>query len=84
MLFKNVLNSKHFSTLAKFCCGVAPIRLETGRYEQFDINDIICTICNQEVETEEHVLIRCPAYMIFRNELYTTSSDINDFFYSYE
>ncbi len=27
---KNVLNRKHRSALAKFHCGVAPIRLETG------------------------------------------------------
>ncbi len=50
------------------------------RYTHLDINERICPICNQEVETEEHVLTRCPAYMIFRNELYTASSDINDVF----
>ncbi len=37
---KNVLNRRHHSALAKFCCGDAPIRLETGRYEHLDINDM--------------------------------------------
>ncbi len=50
------------------------------QYEHLDINDRICPICNQEVETEEHVLTRCSAYMIFRIELYTALSDINDVF----
>ncbi len=47
---KNVLNRKHQSALAKFCCGVAFIRLETGRYEHLDIYDRICPICNQELK----------------------------------
>ncbi len=41
---------------------------------------VLLQIYNQEVDTEEHVLTRCPASMIFRNELYTGSSDINDVF----
>ena len=43
------------SALAKFRCGVAPIRLETGRYERLDVNDRICPICNIGIEDEMHV-----------------------------
>ena len=77
---KDILNHKHRSALAKFRCGVAPIWLETGRYECLDINQRICPICNYEVETEEHVLTRCPAYIDYRNDLYTASNNVNDDF----
>ena len=34
----------HRSALSKFRCRVAPLRLETGRYEGLDINQRICPI----------------------------------------
>ncbi|WAR30335.1 hypothetical protein MAR_032877 [Mya arenaria] len=44
------------SALAKFRSGVAPIRLETGRYERLDndVNDRICPFCNVDIEDEMH------------------------------
>ena len=30
----------------------------------------VCPICNQEVESEEHVITRCPAYIVPRDILY--------------
>ncbi len=56
----NVLNHVHRSALVKFRCGIAPKRLETGRYENLDINDRICPICNQEFKTKEYVLTHVP------------------------
>ena len=41
---------------------MAPIRLETGRYEGLPVNERICPICMLEVEDEEHVLMRCNFY----------------------
>lgn len=59
------------SALAKFRCGVAPIRLETGRYEGLPEAERLCPVCDTaEVETEEHVLIRCPLYQDYRDELF--------------
>ena len=75
---KLVLNYRHRSSLAKFRCGVAPIRLETGRYEQLNVPQRICPICTtSEVETEEHVIIRCPAYTVIRNDLFESAIAIN-------
>jgi hypothetical protein len=68
---------KHRSALAKFRCGVAPLRLETGRYENLDVNNRICPICKQNVETEIHVLTQCPAYQLLRNVLFDKAKDIN-------
>ena len=35
---ENIMTRSHRSALAKFRCGVAPIRLETGRYEKLPVN----------------------------------------------
>ena len=52
----------HRSAYAKFRCGVAPIRLETGRYEGLDESDRTCFQCPDMVENEQHVLLECPLY----------------------
>ncbi len=36
------------------------MRLETGRYEGLEVEDHICPIYKNEIETEEHVITRCP------------------------
>ena len=35
---------QHRSALAKFRCGVAPIRIETGRYERLALNERLCLL----------------------------------------
>ena len=52
----------HRGAYAKFRCGVAPIRLETGRYERLDESDRTCFHCPDMVENEQHVLLECPLY----------------------
>lgn len=59
---KLYLPRKHMSALAKFRCGVAPIKLETGRYENIAVDSRICPICKITVECEKHVLLPCNAY----------------------
>ncbi len=63
---KCIMNFKHRSAIAKFRSGVAPIRLETGRYEHLNADERVCHVCNTEVESEEHVLTRCHAYIDFQ------------------
>ena len=59
----------HRRALAKFRCGVAPIRIETGRFERLNEEDRVCAHCNV-VENEKHVLIDCPFYQDIRFELF--------------
>ncbi|MCG8033469.1 MAG: reverse transcriptase family protein, partial [Candidatus Thiodiazotropha taylori] len=59
----------HRSALAKFRCGVAPIRIETGRYERLPIESRLCTSCNT-IESEIHVICECPLYDDLRNSLF--------------
>ena len=57
------------SAYAKFRCGVAPNRLETGRYERLSEELRICFNCLNSVENEEHVVRRCPIYSDLRETM---------------
>jgi hypothetical protein len=39
----------HRSAFAKFRCGVAPLRVETGRYENIPFNERLCFNCQDTV-----------------------------------
>ena len=68
------------SAFAKFRCGVAPLRIETGRYERLDMDDRICPFCIIGVQTEDHVLLTCTLYNDLREKLFATiSSHMPDF-----
>ena len=71
---------KHRSTLSKFRCGVAPLRLETGRFEGLDVNQRICPICHNSVEDEKHVLLYCPFYLEFTTVLTNKAREVNAYF----
>ena len=65
---KMLLPLKHRSAFAKFRCGVAPIRIETGRYEGLSIEERICPFCSN-IEDEKHVLLDCRVYNDLRTAL---------------
>ena len=46
----------------QFRCGVASLRLETGRYEWLQPDQRTCFQCTDRIESEEHVLLTCPLY----------------------
>ena len=43
---------KYRSAMSKFRCGVAPIRIETGRYENLCLEKRLCFNCN-DVENKK-------------------------------
>jgi len=61
----------HRSSLAKFRCGVAPLRIETGRYEKLPVHERKCPFCKTVVESELHALLNCPMYTFDRQVLLT-------------
>ena len=67
----NILPKSHRSALAQFRSGTAPIRLETGRYEGLPVEERICFVCKNCVESELHVLIECPLYNEIRSLLFS-------------
>ena len=69
MFLNQPLHRSHRSALMKFRCGVAPLRVETGRYENVPFNERYCFNCPTMVEDEFHVLLKCPIYSHIRVEL---------------
>lgn len=47
----------HRTVFTKLRCGVAPIRLGTGRYGYFPIENRICPVRKTSIENENRVLI---------------------------
>ena len=60
----------HRAAFSKFRCGVAPIRVETGRYERLALEDRHYFNCSNQVEDEERVLLHCPIYQEIRQTLF--------------
>lgn len=54
--------------LTRFRAGVAPLRIETGRYEASNdsrglpVEQRICRCCSLDIESERHFLCHCPLY----------------------
>ena len=53
----HIMSRAKRSSLAKFRCGVAPLRIETGRCEMISYDMRNCFNCITNVENEEHVLL---------------------------
>ena len=75
-LSKNI-QSRYRSAFAKFRCGVAPMRIETGRYENKNVNERVCLICHDQIEDEKHVLLDCPLYADLRESLFNEAKRSN-------
>ena len=58
----------HRAACANFRCGVAPLKIETGRYLGQPPKARICPFYPNHIEDEQHVILNCPAYdsSIFR------------------
>lgn len=66
----------HRSAYAKFRCGGAPLRIETGRYENLPLFERKCPFCVDKVETEMHVLLECPMYVLDRQLLFEKANSV--------
>ena len=66
---KVLLPVTHRAAFAKFRCGVAPIRIETGRFENLNVDQRLCHFCKDTIEDETHVVLFCSAYDDLRNNL---------------
>jgi hypothetical protein len=72
-LSKNI-PSRYRSAFAKFRCGVAPLRIETGRYENKNVHERVCFICHDQIE---HVLLDCTLYADLRERLFNEVKSSN-------
>jgi hypothetical protein len=78
-------NKKSFNCVITFLCkifsksvyssklhslNVVIIRIETGRYENKNVNERVCFICHDQIEDEKHVLLYCPLNADLRERLF--------------
>lgn len=81
---KIILPLQHRSAFARFRCGVAPLRIETGRYENISESDRLCIFCHQQqIETESHVILECTEYNTIRENLIDAACRVNPLFMTF-
>ena len=67
----HLIPRRHRSAFSKFRCGVAPLRLDMGRYENLQVHERICLFCSdRQIEYEAHVLLHCPLYGDLRQVMF--------------
>ena len=71
------------SALAKFRCGVAPLRLETGWYTNTPVNERLCLVCGNGIEDEKLVILHCDVYTHIRYELFNKTEQTDPLFNTY-
>ena len=69
---KIILPPRHRAAFSKFRCGVAPLRIETGRYEGLTEDMRLCPFCSI-VENEVHAILKCHVYEDLRDTLFKKS-----------
>ena len=86
------MSKKSRSLLSQLRCGILPLRLETGRfqnirdsvsgnYRKLKVEERICLICDDNcVEDEIHFVCSCDAYCIPREKLYREINAKNELF----
>ena len=73
---ESVLSRNNRSAIAKFRCGVAPLIIETGRFERLPVDQRLCFHCNGLVEDELHAIVVCPLYQDLRDTLFAVATDL--------
>lgn len=72
----NIKNKSLRSMMAQFRCGVLPIKIETGRFENKAIYDRKCEMCEMDsIEDEHHFLLECTQYNNERQKLYEKAKE---------
>ncbi len=73
---KGCLNKCQRSLLAKFRCGILQLKIETGRFENIELEQRLCIFCERnEIENEVHFLINCDLYKDPRTVLFSKTLD---------
>ena len=76
-----IVHKKYRSAYAKFRYGVAPLKIEAGRYgvNRVPVEERLCEACNR-VEDKFHVLMKCPLYRDARDICFNSISAVSEVF----
>ena len=72
---KIVSPQKHRSAFEKFRCALAPLRIETGMFENLEVGDRTCPFCG-EVEDEKHAILERNVYNDLREWLFSRAESV--------
>lgn len=65
--YLQLLGKKHYIPLAKYRTGNHHLPIEVGRWENIDISERKCTLCNKnDTGDEMHYLLICPFFTQYR------------------
>ncbi len=56
------MNTKCRSYLAQCRCGILPLEIETGRWQNKPVEERICKVCENGVKNEFHFIFSCTLY----------------------
>ena len=69
---KAILPKQERSFLAQLCCGVLPLRVETGRFLGLNPEKRICQVWDSgKIEDEKCFILECNQYTNLRKSLYS-------------
>ena len=63
--------------LVQFRCGVAPLKIELGRYIGQPENNRLCPMCQNDIDSKFHVLIDCDFYSDITQDLMERAQDFD-------
>ena len=52
--------------ISKFRCSDHKLEIEAGRHKKIDETERWCQVCRLEIESETHMLVKCPLYRNLR------------------
>ncbi len=50
--------------------------IEEGRFKKLPVNERLCPLCNLEVETEKHFVVKCEKLNCIRHDIFSKIQDI--------
>ena len=61
--------------VTKFRCSDHRLEIETGRHRNLKVEERICQLCSQDIETELHFIQKCPLYSTLRTKYLGTTEN---------
>ena len=68
------------TALTKISLSNHTLMIEKGRHQGLLENQRLCPFCKNKVETEQHFIMECKTFEIFRQKLFEDITEINDRF----
>ena len=68
----DIRNKYERSMIAKLRCGILQLHVESGRFNQTNLENRTCNVCNNNViEDEFHFVCICPEYSIKNQAIFS-------------